>query len=228
MPNTHLFSDNIISFLSGLTIDIPLPQGVAVLNPYRDHEVLTLCKAFYSQYYSDASPRKLIIGINPGRMGGGLTGIPFIDPIKLETICGIPNTLQKKAELSADFIYKIIEAFGGASSFYQQYYFSSVSPLGFTRDGKNMNYYDDKNFASHLMPFILSCLRKQLGFGLHSKTAYCLGEGENYKFISKLNDQHNFFEAIIPLPHPRFLMQYKRKSLNQYIDLYLTALTQSS
>jgi hypothetical protein len=71
-------------------------------------------------------------------------------------------------------------------------------------------------------------MRNQLAFGIKTNVAYCLGEGDNYKFLSQFNEQHQFFEKIIPLAHPRFIMQYKRKSLNQYIESYLKALSQSS
>ncbi len=218
-----LFSQEVLNFLSTLEIKTSLPRNVEVLNPYQDPVVFQLCKSFYNQYYSDSNQRRIILGINPGRFGGGLTGIPFTDPVKLETICGITNSLDKKVELSADFIYKMITAYGGANEFYKSFYVSSVSPLGFTRDGKNLNYYDDKKLTEDSLPFILSCINEQLKFGIDRKVAYCLGEGENYKFLSKLNEQHHFFETILPLAHPRFIMQYKRKSLDQYIDSYLKA-----
>lgn len=221
--SSNLFSQRILNFLSSLQINTSLPRKVEVLNPYQNPIAFQLCKSFYTQYYDDSNQRRIILGINPGRFGGGLTGIPFTDPIKLATICGIHNDLDKKAELSADFIYKMITAYGGAKDFYKSFYFSSISPLGFTRDGKNLNYYDDKKLTERLMPFMLTCLNEQLKFGIDTSVAYCLGEGENYKFLSKLNEKHHFFEKIIPLAHPRFIMQYKRKSLNQYIDFYLKA-----
>jgi hypothetical protein len=40
----------------------------------------------------------------------------------------------------------------------------------------------------------------------------------------KLNERYHFFEQIIPLPHPRFIMQYRRKKLDQFIQLYLRRL----
>jgi hypothetical protein len=221
--SSNLFSQQILTFLSSLQINTSLPRKVEVLNPYQNPVAFQLCKRFYTQYYDDSKQRRIILGINPGRFGGGLTGIPFTDPIKLKTICGIHNDLDKKAELSADFIYKMIAAYGGANDFYKSFYFSSVSPFGFTQDGKNLNYYDDKKLTERLIPFMLSCLHEQLKFGIDTSVAYCLGEGENYKFLSKLNEQHQFFDKIIPLAHPRFIMQYKRKSLNQYIDFYLNA-----
>jgi hypothetical protein len=221
--DSNLFSQKVLSFFKTLKIPSTLPKGVEVLNPYNNPATFELCKHFYNQYYADLNFRKIILGINPGRLGAGLTGIPFTDPIKLKDVCEIDTMLPRKAELSADFIYLMIKAYGGPASFYKNFYFSSVSPLGFTKEGKNLNYYDDKKLTETLTPFILSCMTKQLKFGITTKSAYCLGEGENYKFLSKLNAQHHFFENIIPLAHPRFIMQYKRKNLNKYIDQYIEA-----
>jgi hypothetical protein len=165
----------------------------------------------------------MILGINPGRHGGGVTGIPFTDPIKLEAL-GIANDFQKKRELSADFIYQMIDAFGGPKNFYQKFYFSAISPLGFKKDEKNLNYYDIKGLPELLDSFIVECMRHQLACGINTKVCFCLGEGENFKFLKKLNDKHHFFEEIIPLPHPRFIMQYRRKKLEQFIKLYVEEL----
>ena len=110
------FSTHILRFLKQLQIKAELPAGVEVLNPYHDESVYALCELFYNKYYGDDSKRRLILGINPGRFGAGVTGIPFTDPIKLDKYCNIPNSLQKKPELSADFIYQMIAAFGGPGS----------------------------------------------------------------------------------------------------------------
>lgn len=221
-------SNKILDFFKSLKITPVLPRGVQVLNPYQDLTVFRLCELFYTHYYQDVLPRTLIIGINPGRFGGGLTGIPFTDPIRLEIACGIQNTLSKKAELSSEFIYSMINAYGGCKEFYRHFYFTSVSPLGFTKQGKNLNYYDDPKLEARLLPFILNCMEVQLSWGLNRTVAYCLGEGENFKFLSRLNEQHHFFEKLLPLAHPRFIMQYKRKRVTKYIDEYLQALHQSS
>jgi hypothetical protein len=215
-----LWSENILDLFKHLEITTVLPAGVVVLNPYKEKGVFQLCEKFYQQYYNDNKSRKLIIGINPGRFGGGLTGIPFTDPVKLENICGIPNKLKKKSELSSDFIYQIIESMGGPSVFYSNFYFSSVSPLGFTMNGKNLNYYDVPKLQSSLLPFIKSCLGKQIKFGIDREVCFILGEGKNFAFMNKLNDEIEFFKKIVPLSHPRFILQYKRKKLNQYIQDY--------
>lgn len=220
-----MVAEQIISFLATLKIATPIPKGVHVLNPYQDAAGMDLCKLFYKKYYSDSFSRRMIIGINPGRLGGGLTGIPFTDPIHLEKFCTIENTLQKKAELSSAFIYEMITAFGGPEKFYSKFYFSSISPLGFTREGKNLNYYDDVQLQKKLQPFILSCLQAQLDFRIDRSVAYCLGEGENFKFLKQLNESHRLFKEIIPLPHPRFIMQYRSKNKAAYIQRYLDAFT---
>jgi len=190
------------------------------MNPYQDPAAWRLCEQFYTQYYADAVSRVIVLGINPGRFGGGITGIPFTDPLTLEIECGIPNTLQKKTELSAEFIYRMIRAHGGPVQFYQRFYISALSPLGFTQDGKNLNYYDNKELEMKVTPFIIESLRAQLGFGIRHDVCFCLGEGQNFKFLSQLNSSHHFFERIIPLAHPRFIMQYRRKKIDEYVADY--------
>jgi hypothetical protein len=215
------FGEKVLSFNKSLDLTAKLPKGVVAMNPFKNGDVLSLCQEFYAQYYGDSKERHIILGINPGRLGGGLTGIPFTDPIKLEKYCGIMNTLVKKTELSADYIYLMIESFGGVDKFYSQFYFNSICPLGFTKDGNNLNYYDIKELQEAVKGFMIESLKKQINFGSNTNLAYCLGEGENFKFLSKLNEEHHFFKKIVPLAHPRFIMQYKRKKVNEYIEDYL-------
>ncbi|MBK9960964.1 MAG: DUF4918 family protein [Saprospiraceae bacterium] len=40
----------------------------------------------------------------------------------------------------------------------------------------------------------------------------------------KLNEKHHWFKEIQALPHPRFIMQYKRKYKLAYIQKYLDML----
>jgi hypothetical protein len=217
------WADQILAFQKNLSLEVKLPRGVSVLNPYQSDTAFELCKKFYSQFYNDRLPRKIILGINPGRLGGGITGIPFTDPVNLAAL-GIANDLQKKHELSSEFIYQMIDAYGGPEKFYSEFYFSSLSPLGFVKDDKNLNYYDVKSLALKLSGFMIEQLRRQISWGIDTSVGFCLGEGENYKFLKNLNAQHHFFKTIIPLPHPRFIMQYKRKQLTHYLGLYVEKL----
>lgn len=223
MPPATL-SKHILEFLSKLELKIRLPKGVNVMNPFRDPATWDLCRQFYTKYFHDNRPRNLILGINPGRFGGGITGIPFTDPRKLQDVCGIINHFPKKTELSADFVYRVIEAYGGPGLFYDRFLVSAVSPLGFTRGGKNLNYYDIPELASRLRPFIVNCVQQQLDFGIRRDIVFCLGEGANYRFLSRLNQEHGFFEHIVPLAHPRFIMQYRRRTMTAYIDDYVSKL----
>lgn len=214
----------ILDFLAQLSIPVKLPRAVSVMNPYRDPQAWACCVAFYEKFYADDTPRTMILGINPGRWGGGITGIPFTDPVRLEQVCGIPNTFPKRGELSSEFMYRMIEAWGGAADFYHHFYFSAVSPLGFTRHGKNLNYYDVPALQQRLMPCLHEWLHQQIALGCRTDHAFCVGEAENFRVLNHLNATGNYFREIIPLPHPRFIMQYRRKQLVAYIAQYLESL----
>lgn len=215
-----LISGRILDFMQNLQMDFPLPEGVSIMNPYADKHAFGYAKQFYEKYYHDEHPRTYLIGINPGRLGGGITGIPFTDPQKLENFCGIKNDWDKRTELSADFIYRVINAFGGVEKFYGKFFFTAVSPLGFMRDGKNMNYYDDRQLIKNAEPFIIDCFYQQLKLIPANSKAFCLGEGTNFKYLLALNSRHHFFESVIPLPHPRWVMQYRRKKMEEYVERY--------
>lgn len=221
------FSDNILSFLKDIDLNMDLPSDIEVMNPFKDAAVMHICTQFYLKYYNDNNRRRMIIGINPGRFGGGVTGIPFTDPIRLKKECGIENHLPQKQELSSLFIYDVVNAFDGPEKFYQNFYITAVSPLGFTREGKNLNYYDDKTLQKDIKPFVINCMEKQLQFNIDKDIAYCLGDGKNFKYLSKLNEEMKFFKEIIPLSHPRFIMQYKLKKKEEYIKDYLAKLSKS-
>ena len=212
------FSKRTIKFYKSLSIDYKLPDGVGVLNPYKRPEVIDICKTFYDKYYDDTKGRRLILGINPGRHGAGVTGIPFTDPVKLEKECGISNNFDKRAELSSDFIYQLINSMGGAKHFYAHYFIGAVSPLGFVKEGKNYNYYDSRELIRKLKHFIVKALVDQIGLGINSRKCYCLGQGKNFEYLKFLNQEIKLFDEIIPLPHPRWVMQYRRKKLADYLS----------
>lgn len=121
-------SKKILSFLKELELSIKLPAEIEVMNPFRDTTTFNLCKLFYTKFYNDNNSRHLILGINPGRFGGGITGIPFTDPIRLQIVCGIENSIPKKQELSSVFIYEMISAFGGHRIFTTNSIFLQSAP----------------------------------------------------------------------------------------------------
>ena len=218
------FADRVLNFYENLNIGGRLPRGVGVMNPYADAACRKVCEKFYHKFYGDNDKRFLIVGINPGRYGAGITGIPFTDPIKLESLFGIENSLPRKPELSAEFIHKMIAAFGGYEKFFSKFFINSVSPLGFVLDGKNLNYYDTPALKKALDPFIRRSMSDLVDLGIRTDVAFCLGEGANYKHLVILNAEERWFGEIIPLAHPRFIMQYRRKYVQQYIDDYIQKL----
>jgi hypothetical protein len=212
------FGDQVISYYKNLSIP-EVPKGVDVLYPFAEQEVIDVVSAFYSKFFSDMQDRTYLIGINPGRHGGGSTGIPFTDPQKLTDILGISHPFEGQQELSSKFMYQMIDYLGGPEAFYSSFYITSVSPVGFTKDGKNLNYYDIRDLQNLLEPYVVENLRKQITFGA-KPVAYSLGMGKNIAYLQALNKKFGFFKEIKPLPHPRWIMQYRLKRLDEFLELY--------
>ena len=219
-----MFSEDVLQYYHQLDGPTNLPLDVGILNPYLDQTAFILCQEFYHKYYNDNFSRSLLFGINPGRFGAGLTGIPFTDTKTLTDYCGIKNDLPARGELSSTFIYEMINAFGGVELFYQQYFISAISPLGYVRNGVNLNYYDFPNYRTIFEPYVVQEIRSQLQFNIDPSIGYCIGKGTNFDFFKYLNDKYQFFKNIKALPHPRWVMQYKLKKKQVYIDQYLNTL----
>ena len=221
------FAEMIINFYRSL--EPPrLPKGIEILFPQENKEVMKVVETFFCKFYNDTNPRHLIFGINPGRFGAGTTGINFTAPKQLKEFCGIDHSFKSQTELSAEFIYESIQAYGGVEKFYANYFVTSVSPLGFLKNGLNLNYYDDKKLQTIATPFIINSIQKQISLGFKTDFCICIGGDKNLKFFSALNQEYEFFDEIVPLPHPRFIMQYRRKKKESYVHQYLLALRRSS
>jgi hypothetical protein len=224
------FCQKYFNFIDKIDFPKSLPHGVEILNPFLDASAYNLSKSFYEKFYNDSNPRLFLIGINPGRFGAGITGVPFTDPIRLEEKCEISNNLAKRQELSSVFVYDMIEAFGGVDAFYSNVFFTSVSPLGFVKDGVNLNYYDIPEVRDFLEPYMIASLRQQIDMGAIRRIAFSMGKGQNIKYLKYLNNKYRLFDAIEPLPHPRWVMQYrlkrKQEFINEYIDKIFSVLQQ--
>ncbi|MBK7788267.1 MAG: DUF4918 family protein [Saprospiraceae bacterium] len=218
-------STQFFEYLDHLSFDAVLPEGIGLLNPMDGNEMVRkITRQFYNLYYNDHHNRTLILGINPGRLGGGATGIPFTDTKRLKEKCGLELGDLKTHEPSSVFVYEWIDAMGGATTFYQKYLIHSVCPLGFTKGTVNYNYYDDKILEALALPLIKKHLTSLLHMGFRQEVVFCLGTGKNYQFLSKLNESEKYFGRVVPLEHPRFIMQYKSKSKEAYIDQFIDKL----
>jgi len=222
------FAEKVIAFNRQLSFTGDLPEGFNVVNPFLDNpETMEVMQAFYQKYYNDNCERRFLIGINPGRHGAGVTGIPFTDTKRLESVCGIPMRSAHTHEVSSLFVYDMIEAYGGVERFYRDFYINSPFPLAIIRQrtgGKwvNANYYDDPALFEAVKEFMIDSLKQHVALGLDSSEVFVLGK-KNATFIAKLNEQECLFERLTVLEHPRYIQQYKSKEKERYIDKYLAS-----
>ena len=223
MESRH-FHESIEAFLTTLTFSGVLPEGIEILDPYAQIETRRVIHEMVSTYYVDAPPRIGMWGINPGRFGAGITGLSFTDPWAVVHLLGIDTTLSGRRELSAEFISRVFEEYGGPSAFYRDVYLCALSPLGFVKDGKNINFYDDVALNRSIVPFVISSLRTQHKAGLLADRCIILGTGK-LKTFSEREVRHAMgYKNIVYLEHPRFIMQYRRKHIQMYVDKYVDAI----
>lgn len=226
---SHNIADRIIAFNRELQYFGELPDGFSVLNPFLENpETIPVMEAFYRKFYNDNNPRKFIIGINPSRHGGGVTGVPFTDTKRLESMCGISMPSAHTHEVSSLFIYDMITEYGGVNEFYNRFYINSPFPLAIIRKTKegnwlNANYYDDKSLFRMVKGFMIESLKRHIDLGLDTSEVYILGK-KNAQFIGKLNKEEKFFDRMIVLEHPRYIQQYKSLEKQHYIDKYISVL----
>src|SRR5688572_3162590 len=159
----------------------PLPNGIKIMNPFQENPaILSIIEQFYIKYFNDHRPRNIILGINPGRFGGGLTGIPFTDPKRLQTECSIHYEGPVTHEVSSVFIHEVINAYGGLKKFYSDLYIDSPCPLGFTKVDergreKNYNYYDSPALTKAVKPFMIESIAKLITRGIKTDVCFVLG-----------------------------------------------------
>ena len=222
------FGERVIDFNRNLTYNGNLPAGFQVMNPFLDNpETMKVMSEFYHKYYNDNRKRRFIIGINPSRNGAGVTGVPFTDTKRLDNVCGIKMESARTHEVSSVFVYDLIEAYGGADLFYNDFYINSPFPLAIIRESKggnwlNANYYDDRMLFNLVKEYMIESLKKHIDLGLDTDEVFILGV-KNANFIAKLNAEEKMFGKLTALEHPRYIQQYKSRDKLFYIDKYLNA-----
>ncbi len=230
-----MLADRLLKLVTYVSLKgIALPVGVHVLDPLRGEnsaEVQRIVHDFHRKYFNDDRPRKLMLGINPGRLGAGSTGLCFTDTKRCESDLGLAVKGFRTHEPSSDFFYRVVRAMGGADAFYRDVYVQAICPLGFTLEGPkgspvNLTYYDDRALQEPITPFVVHWLKKLIATGMRTDVVFCIGTGKNLAYLHTLNEKHRFFERIAPLEHPRFIMQYKAKSVQTYVSKYVDALNE--
>ena len=233
MIEKKTFAEKVMLFNDKLSCAQPsVPEGFKIVNPYSGdgrEQVRKVGEAFYQKYYNDTSSRRLILGSSPARRGTAVTGIPFEDAAHLQNETGIYIDKFYVNKSSSGFLYEVFEKYGGCEKFYGDFYMNFVCPLGIVRINSrgsevNCNYYENKKLQEALTPFIIDTLRAYTAFKIDTSVCYCIGSGENYSFLSKINAEYKFFDTIIPLEHPRFIMQYNSKRKDVFVEKYIDAL----
>lgn len=107
-------------------------KGVEILVEFLKNKKNIL--KFHKKFVEPYTPKIVLVGINPGRFGSGLTGIPFTDFNSLSKLLD-DKTLGNKKEQSATFIFSIIESIG-VENFFKNIYLTNLSAVGFV-DAKN-------------------------------------------------------------------------------------------
>jgi hypothetical protein len=85
----------------------------------------------------------------------------------------------------------------------------------------------EKSLMQAVLPFAARYPEGLLATGMYHDVCFCLGGGKNFEALSHLNAGKGFFGEIIPLPYPRFIIQDRRKSVEQHLEAYLLAFLQS-
>ena len=220
-----VFADRLLHFLTAFPLPGPLPGGAQALSPLGEPAVYDLLSRFAYKFYADNRPRVAVLGINPGRLGMGRTGVAFTDPGALAEFCGIAHDLpRQRPEISTQFIYRVVEAMGGPAAFYQHFYLGSVYPLVLLRKGLNYNYYDAPALIEALWADMRRSLRQQVHeMGLRTDVVVSLGKRNGF-FLNRLNNELGLFDKVVVFDHPRYLMQYRRRELDANVAHYVKIL----
>lgn len=224
------FGAKVLFFLNHLSYTGPqLPKNLEVYNPFKDlPQPIRIAAQFYDKYFNDTHRRCALFGINPFKWGAGVTGIPFTDYKRLQSECHIPYQGKASQENSSQFIYEMINEFGGVENFYHHFYFCWLCPLGFLDPSnpkdKGSAYYASGELSAIAIPLIVANIRRQIAMGIRTDICVVIGSGENDKMLRRLNDQYHFFEQVITLDHPGYIVRYHNKDRNTYIRQYLETL----
>ena len=215
-------------------VSLEVLKGFNLINAFNGvnkDTVKRVLHKFYTKYYNDTDKRFVILGSSPARRGTALTGVPFEDVNHLQKDTGISLDAFGANKRSSSFLYEVMEEYGGRQNFYKQFYMSFVCPLGIEKinlkgNWVNCNYYENAALKKCLHTFIVDSLRCQIDFSIDTTVCFCIGSGENFKFLTNINDEYHFFDAIAPLEHPRFIMQYNADRKEEFIQKYVNIFRQ--
>lgn len=107
------------------------------------------------------------MGSSPARRGTAITGVPYEDAAHLQNQTGIyiENFYVNKS--SSNFLYDVIDLYGGPEKFYNDFYMNFICPLGIVKINSkgnevNCNYYENKQLQNCLYDLIVTSLKNKL------------------------------------------------------------------
>ena len=233
MTQESLFVEKVLLFYKYLSqVDLTLQNDYRLLNPFTGDQsefVKEITAVFYRRYYSDNKQRRIVLGSSPARRKSAIIGVPFEEINHLLEIAGFSHGKTPVSKTSSGFLYEMIEKYGGYDVYYSDFYMSFVCPLGIIKTNSkghdiNCNYYENKALKDELESFIIESLMMQLEFNIDKSVCYCIGCGENYRYLSSLNQKYHFFGSIKALEHPRYIMQYHAKQKEIFLHKYIKTL----
>ena len=184
---------------------------ICVLTDFLDHR--EVADAFWSTFYPGDLPREVICGLNPGRLGAGLTGVPFTDFLSLSKL--LPGIKRNDTEASAQFFFQVVQAVG-AEAFFKRFYVTNISAVGFLKAGKNLNYHDlpqgargvvERNFNEE-MQVVAPTRVIALGRHAYASVKKNLPSGVEVSYLA----------------HPSWIMTYRRSEADAWVRRYIDAL----
>ena len=214
-------------------VSLEVLKGFNLINAFNGVNKDTIKRVlhkFYTKYYNDTDKRFMILGSSPARRGTALTGVPFEDVNHLQKDTGVSIDAFGANKRSSSFLYEVMEEYGGRQKFYKRFYMSFVCPLGIEKinlkgNWVNCNYYENVALKKCLHSFIVDSLRRQIDFNIDTTVCFCIGSGETFKFLTNINNKHHFFNTIVPLEHPRFIMQYNADRKEEFMQKYVNTLS---
>jgi len=186
-------------------------ENICVLSNFLSHR--QVMDDFWRRFYPEELPRHVICGLNPGRFGAGLTGVPFTD---FQTLSRwMPSVERQDTEPSAQFFAQVVAAVG-VEAFFRRFYVTNVSAVGYVKDGRNLNYHDLPAGALEVVErrFVeeMEIVRPQQIIALGRQVE---------RSIKRLMPN----VVVSYLPHPAWVSTYRKAAQHDWIERYLRVLS---
>lgn len=167
-------------------------DGLSILDAFLENWANV--KQFYAKYYGNSYPDTVLCGINPGRNGAGKTGVPFIDFSSLSKL--LDGIDRDDWERSAQFFFEVVQHFG-SSTFFRSFYVTNFSWVGYTRQSKNVNYYELPEEAQDIIGKMFRYEMEQV----QPRRIISLSKRVHQSVTTLLDDSIN---TDLLLPHPNW------------------------